>query len=136
VAPERIDEHADFTAFAQACQLRLLRSAYLICGDRHLAEDLVQTALVKLALRWRQVRDGQPEAYLRTIVYRDAISWWRRQRREIPVAELPDLQGRDDGTDRAELRGIFAQVGARLGRAGRLRLEHHHRRPQQQLCVT
>jgi len=72
----------DFTAFAEACQLRLVRSAYLICGDQHLAEDLVQNALVKVALRWPRLRDGQPEAYLRTIIYRDAVSWWRKRRRD------------------------------------------------------
>ena len=114
MSPERIDRHADFTAFAQACQLRMLRAAYLICGDRHLAEDLVQAALVKVALRWRQVRDGQPEAYLRTILYRDAVSWWRRQRREIPVAEPPGHAGRDDETEPAQLRVIFARALARL----------------------
>jgi len=114
VSADRIDQYADFTAFAEACQLRMLRSAYLICGDRHLAEDLLQTALVKVALRWRQVRDGQPEAYLRTILYRDAVSWWRRHRREISVADPPERRGRDDGGEPAQLRVIFAQALARL----------------------
>jgi RNA polymerase sigma-70 factor (sigma-E family) len=114
VGSDRIDQFADFTAFAEACQVRLLRSAYLICGDRHLAEDLVQTALVKVALRWRAVRDGQPEAYLRTILYRDAVSWWRRQRREIPVADPPDRRTRDDASEPVELRVIFERALARL----------------------
>jgi DNA-directed RNA polymerase specialized sigma24 family protein len=92
--------YADFTAFAQACQLRMVRAAYLICGDRHLAEDLTQTALIKVALRWSQVRDGQPEAYLRTILYRDAVSWWRRRRREVLVAEPPERRSVDDGGER------------------------------------
>ena len=65
------------------------------------SEDLLQTALVKVALRWRQVRDGQPEAYLRTILYRDAVSLWRRHRREVLVADPPDHHGRDDGDERA-----------------------------------
>ena len=114
VSADRIDQYADFSAFAEACQLRMLRSAYLICGDRHLAEDLLQTALVKVALHWRQVRDGQPEAYLRTILYRDAVSWWRRHRREISVANPPDRNGPDDGGEPAQLRVIFAQALARL----------------------
>lgn len=113
VSPDRIDHNADFTAFAEACQLRMLRSAYLICGDRHLAEDLLQTALVKVALRWTHIRDGQPEAYLRTILYRDAVSWWRRRRREVSVAEPPDHAGAGDH-ERVELRLIFAQALARL----------------------
>ncbi len=111
---DRIDTYADFTAFAGACQLRMLRAAYLICGDRHLAEDLVQSALIKVGLRWRQVREGNPEAYLRTILYRDAVSWWRRHRREISVADPPDDHGRDDGNERAHLRVIFAKALSRL----------------------
>lgn len=90
------DAHAEFVAFVQARQHRLLRSAYLVCGDHHRAEDLLQDALVKLALRWRQVRDGDPEAFLRTVMYRDAVSWWRRRRREDLPGELPDRDATDD----------------------------------------
>jgi len=109
-----LEPYADFTEFAESCQLRMVRSAYLICGDRHLAEDLTQTALIKVALRWRQVRDGQPEAYLRAILYRDAISWWRRRRREVLVADPPEGRPADDGGERAQLRVIFARALARL----------------------
>ncbi len=107
------EPYADFAAFAEACQPRLLRAAYLICGDRHLAEDLLQSALVKVSLRWPSLRDGHPEAYLRTILYRDAVSWWRRQRREIRVAEPPERRVAD-ASERAHLRVIFAQALARL----------------------
>ena len=72
----------DFVAFVRARQGALLRSAYLICGDHHLAEDLLQEALVKLASRWERLRDEAPEAYVRKILYRDTISRWRRTRRE------------------------------------------------------
>jgi RNA polymerase sigma-70 factor (sigma-E family) len=114
VSPEPSDPYADFTAFAEACQLRMVRAAYLICGDRHLAEDLTQSALIKLALRWSRVRDGQPEAYLRTILYRDAVSWWRRWRREIPVAEPPERAGGGRDGERVELRVTFARALALL----------------------
>jgi len=113
VTPDPADPYPSFAAFAEACQPRLLRAAYLICGDRHLAEDLLQSALVKVALRWRQLRDGQPEAYLRTILYRDAVSWWRRERREFPVAQPPERWG-TDGSEAAQLRVIFARALARL----------------------
>lgn len=62
----------------------MLRAAVLMCGNHHLAQDLLQEALAKLASRWSQVRDGSPEAYVRTILYRDAISHWRKWRREKP----------------------------------------------------
>ena len=60
VTPDPPDPYTSFAAFAEACQPRLQRAAYLICGDQHLAEDLLQSALVKVALRWRQLHHGQP----------------------------------------------------------------------------
>jgi len=75
----------DYVAFVRARQGALLRAAYLICGDHHLAEDLLQEALVKLASRWERLRDEAPEAYVRKILYRDAVSRWRKVRRETLV---------------------------------------------------
>jgi RNA polymerase sigma-70 factor (sigma-E family) len=88
--------HADrqpaesFSAWVAARQHSLLRSAYLLTGDPHRAEDLLQDALLKAALRWGRLKDGNPDAYVRTILYRDHISWWRR-RRDSPVPEIPSL---------------------------------------------
>jgi len=84
-----VDE-AGFTEWAAGAQRRLLRSAYLLTGDLHRAQDLVQEALVKVALRWPRLRDGNPTAYARTIIVRDNISWWRRDR-EVPGPERADL---------------------------------------------
>ena len=85
-------DDAEFTEWAAGHQRQLLRSAYLICGDLHRAQDLVQEALVKVALRWHRLRDGSPTAYARTIIVRDNISWWRRQR-EVPRERSADLSG-------------------------------------------
>jgi DNA-directed RNA polymerase specialized sigma24 family protein len=52
-----------FEAFARAETDALLRSAFLLTGDRHHAEDLVQTALAQVATRWRKIED--PAAYVR-----------------------------------------------------------------------
>jgi len=109
----RPDPYEEFAAFARSCQPRLLRAAYLICGDAHLAEDLLQSALVKVAARWSRLRDGQPEAYARTVLYRDAVSWWRRQRREVTVARPPERRAPDRG-DEVPLRVVFAQALNRL----------------------
>ncbi|MBX6751261.1 MAG: SigE family RNA polymerase sigma factor [Micromonosporaceae bacterium] len=106
------DAYEEFAAFARACQPRLLRAAYLICGDVHLAEDLLQATMVKVALRWSRLRDGQPEAYARAVLYRDAVSWWRRQRREITVATPPEPA--PTGLDDVPLRLVFTQALARL----------------------
>jgi RNA polymerase sigma-70 factor (sigma-E family) len=110
----KADPYDEFAAFARSCQRRLLRAAYLICGDAHLAEDLLQSALVKVAMRWPQLRDGQPEAYARTVLYRDAVSWWRRQRREVTVAAPPEVRAPGPGTDEVALRIIFARALRRL----------------------
>lgn len=78
-------DEQEFTEWAAGCQRTLLRSAYLLTGDLHRAQDLVQEALVKVALRWTRLRDGNPTAYARTIIVRDNVSWWRRQRaRTVP----------------------------------------------------
>lgn len=69
-----------FTEWAAGCQRSLLRSAYLLTGDLQRAQDLVQEALVKVALRWSRLKDGNPTAYARRIVMNDNVSWWRRRR--------------------------------------------------------
>ncbi len=90
----------DFAGYVVSRQHRLLRAAYLVCGDEHQAQDLVQQALTKLALQWDRVRDGNPDAYVHRILYRDAVSWWRRFRRERLV-ETVEAYDEPDGHDAA-----------------------------------
>lgn len=106
------DGHASYTAFVRARQGALLRTAYLLTGDHHRAEDLLQGALVKLAENWAKVQEGYPEAFVRTVLYRDSVSWWRRYRRER-LGPVPEAMGPDD----AELvprRLLLAQALATL----------------------
>ena len=108
-----MDEQETFTRWAGDRQLALLRTAVLLTGDRHRAEDLVQDALTKVAVRWRRLRDDNPEAYARQVIVRDNISWWRKHRREV-VAEVFD---REDGTDAfvaADTRQLLADALAAL----------------------
>lgn len=86
----RAETDEEFARYVGARQHQLLRAAYLVCGDRALAEDLLQGALAKLALRWERVRDDNPDAYVRTILYRDAVSSWRKRRRELLVEAVPE----------------------------------------------
>jgi RNA polymerase sigma-70 factor (sigma-E family) len=72
-----------FETWARSRQQGLVRTAYLLTGDFHRAEDLVQDALVKAATRWDTLAGGSPDAWVRTVVYRDHVSWWRRHRREV-----------------------------------------------------
>jgi RNA polymerase sigma-70 factor (sigma-E family) len=81
-----------FTRWASERQQALLRTAVLLCGDHHRAEDLVQDALTKVALRWSRLRDQHPDAYARQVMVRTNISWWRKHRREV-VLEVSDRAG-------------------------------------------
>lgn len=73
------DDEADFEAFVAASGHRLLRTAYLLVGDLHAAEDLPQTALERTARRWTRI-SGVPEAYARTTIANLATDRWRRWR--------------------------------------------------------
>ncbi|MEV4196865.1 SigE family RNA polymerase sigma factor [Micromonospora globbae] len=108
------DGRDGYVSFVESHQHRLLRAAYLVCGNRHQAEDLLQDALLKLALRWPSVREGDPAAYVRSILYRDAVSWWRRRRREWLSARTPDQAGADrDDALRLALREALVRLPPR-----------------------
>ena len=79
---ERVADEAEFNEFVVARSSALMRTAYLLTQDHQLAEDLVQTALFKAALRWRRIT-GDPEPYVRRILYTESISWWRRRTRRV-----------------------------------------------------
>jgi RNA polymerase sigma-70 factor (sigma-E family) len=70
----------------------LLRSAWLLTGDAHRAEDLVQTALVKCWRRWDQIAaDGSVDGYVRRAVITTYTDWRRRRwSGEVPTDVLPD----------------------------------------------
>jgi RNA polymerase sigma-70 factor (sigma-E family) len=111
---QEVDE--EFAGYVRARQHRLLRAAYLVCGDAHLAEDLLQGAFVKLALRWDRLRNENPDAYVRRILYRDAVSAWRRTRRESIAAVLPDTGSVDPSAavvDRLDLERALATLTPR-----------------------
>ena len=75
----------EFAAYMHARQPSLLRTAYLLTGNRHDAEDLVQIAFAKLYLSWDKVRDhGSMDGYVRRILVNEHNSLWRRawKRRE------------------------------------------------------
>jgi hypothetical protein len=60
----------DFSAFVAARSAALFRMAMALTGHRQQAEDLLQTVLAKSVRHWGRSRHGQPEAYLRTAMYR------------------------------------------------------------------
>lgn len=82
---------AGFDEFVTHHGPELLRLAYMLSGSREQAEDLVQNALVKTYRRWDSVAAAErPIAYVRTIVVREHVSWWRKlSNREVP-GPIPD----------------------------------------------
>lgn len=102
---QRLDDRESFTAWASARRARLMQIATFLTGDRGRAEDLVQEALTKVAQRWPRLRDGNPDAYVRRILVRDNISWWRRSRFER-VSDVPD-PGRTPAADSDVVRRIL-----------------------------
>ncbi len=94
---------ADFSAYMAARQPSLLRTAYLLTGERAQAEDLVQTAFAKLYLSWDRIRDRESlDGYVRRILVNEHNSLWRRpwRRSERPSETLPDspvVEQYDDG---------------------------------------
>ena len=111
-------EREAFDALVEDRTTSLLRTAYLLTGDWGLAEDLLQTALVKTWFRWDRVREKDAaEAYVRQVMARTYATWWRRKwRGELATGELPELPGRDDYADvdaRHALRHALAELPPR-----------------------
>lgn len=101
------DDEAGFRDFVEVSHRSLLRTAWLMTGDRWLAEDLVQTALTATYLHWRTV--DVPEAYARTSLMRDAVRGRRRRRLEQPHNEVPE-QAVDDGTEASDTAAAVRQA--------------------------
>lgn len=82
----------DFREFVGRHQRAWIRTAYLLTGDAHLAEDLLQSVLIKVLGKWNGVaRLDHPDAYVRKALVNQSISWRRRRSGgEIPSADPPD----------------------------------------------
>ncbi|RLV49860.1 SigE family RNA polymerase sigma factor [Nocardioides mangrovicus] len=90
-----------FEEFVRGSSDRLLRTAYLMCGDRGHAEDLVQTTLLRTARRWRAAR-RTPEAYARRVLVNLAKDRWRGlSRRPVETAwdGVPEPVSVETGAD-------------------------------------
>jgi RNA polymerase sigma-70 factor (sigma-E family) len=111
-----LQEPAGFHDFVVVRQRALLRTAWLLTNDQHLAEDLVQAALERVWPRWeRIVGEGDPYGYVRKVLVNTYASWWqRRWRDEWPTADLPDLPDADVYAD-CDLRDAIVRVLPQLG---------------------
>jgi len=112
------DVEDDFRDFVHVTYQRWVRIAYLLCGDRHEAEDLVQTALARAALVWHRLDSSvEPDAYVRRIllnVYKSSRK--RRWRGEVAVEAVPERPAGDQVgviVDRDWLRRVLAELPVR-----------------------
>lgn len=79
-----------FVEFATAAKPWLLTTAWMLTGDPHASEDLVQETLARVYVKWRRVGVQQPAAYARRVLANLHTDRWRRHRREVLVAEVGD----------------------------------------------
>ena len=94
-------DRADFGNYVAARSPALLRTAYLLTGNRLDAEDLLQTALARTYLSWGRIREREAlDGYVRRVMVNTRTSWWRRRKvDERPVERLPEVVGRDRTAD-------------------------------------
>jgi len=108
-------EREQFRQFVAASGGRLIRVAAALTGDHHAAEDLLQSALMRTAARWRHLED--PEAYVRRAMYHAQITIWRRRQRlrETPTAVVPERADQRDEMGATDRRLALGQALMRLG---------------------
>jgi RNA polymerase sigma-70 factor (sigma-E family) len=104
-----------FDEFVTARGPALSRTAYLLTGDHHLAEDLLQTTLGRVAARWPQLRDGAPEAYTRKAMVNELLSWRRRRSyHERPAEHIDDSPAPGDVASAVVRRVVVGRALRRL----------------------
>lgn len=103
-----------FEAFVVTHSRPLLRFAYLLTQDSHLAEDLLQTSLAKSWPSWSRIETSH-EAYVRRVMVNTYSSWWRRKwNGEAPTEVLPEPGQVETDTDSAhEIRNALARLPKR-----------------------
>ncbi len=107
---------AEYLDFVTPRLESLRRLAYLLCGDPHRADDLVQQAVTKLYVRWRKLADvANLDQYLRTILLREFIDERRRSWAKVRlVAQAPETAARPEDPDgRLDLRAALLRLPRR-----------------------
>lgn len=106
----------DFVDYVFAARPRLRRQAFLLCGDWHEAEDLVQDTLAIVYRRWCTVaRCAEVDGYARTVLVHRFLAVRRRMRwqRETPSASPPDRPDNSRGRSSAPDLRVSLEAGLR-----------------------
>lgn len=100
-----MQSHSEFEEFALAATPSLLRSAYLLTGDQHLAEDLVQSALARTHRYWRSLsQKTNATAYTRKTMYHLQVSRWRKRRFTEQLSDQPTDRAIPDSSSEIDLK--------------------------------
>ncbi|RBM11691.1 SigE family RNA polymerase sigma factor [Streptomyces sp. PT12] len=112
----RTEEAETFHGFVRSRWAGLVRTAYLLTGDRHLAEDVAQTALAKAYRSWPHVmRSDNPDAYVRRILVSCHKDRFRKRRVPEHLMDVPpEAIAAQDDMARADERDLLAAALARL----------------------
>lgn len=92
----KTEQRTRFEAFVAENSSGLSRTAFLLTGDPHTAQDLLQEALTRAYPKWERIEPGREFAYLRRAMVNLRTDWWRRRRYEV----LTDLDAAGDGPAR------------------------------------
>jgi RNA polymerase sigma-70 factor (sigma-E family) len=97
-----VREDGEFAAFVEQSGSRLCETAFWLCRDWSLAQDLTQTTLIKVYLSWRRIKDGDPYPYCKKVLLRTFLDHKRlKTSAETQTDVVPD---RPVAADAAELR--------------------------------
>src|SRR4051812_12264788 len=110
-----MDAKAEFDAYVVGRLGQWSRVAFLLTGDRHLAEDLVQVTFERVARHWERVAaDGDPDPYVRRIMHTQHVSLWRRRWRGVELWSHPPDTRIEDPMAAADRAVVVRQALARL----------------------
>ncbi|NUP51077.1 MAG: SigE family RNA polymerase sigma factor [Catenulispora sp.] len=91
------EELADFTEFARVRQRHLMRTAFLLCGEKQAAQDLTQTALLNLCRAWHRVRNAdEVDSYAHRVLINAYLAARRKAARERKALWSKALESRPD----------------------------------------
>jgi RNA polymerase sigma-70 factor (sigma-E family) len=97
-----VREDGEFVAFVEQSGSRLCDTAFWLCRDWSLAQDLTQTTFIKVYVAWQRIKHDDPYRYCKQVLLRTYLDHKRlRSSAEVRTAEVPD---RPAAADAAELR--------------------------------
>lgn len=113
--------------FMRARYEHLLRRSYLLTGNRSAAEELVQDALARCCIAWRQRKIDNPDAYVMRVMMNAQMSKWRRRSfREHSAESVPDIGVGDGSLERAEQDRMWRLLGKASRRQRAVLVLHYY----------